>query len=410
MNAKISRLIVLIFVVVSVAIVFGFVSPVALADDVSDTQKSIEKTQDKIDKEQAVLEQSQANLSVTQSQINSTAAQINKTETEISRKEDELDNLEKKIALNKKILIAYTQEMYFTDQDSGGVLALGEESFGKYFQNFDQALNAKEKVLSIMDEIKEDKKKIEEVKEELAEKKEEHEELLAQKQAEKSAIVSDINESNATLAELRKKLADLQSDLQALTGKSFSAKDIKEAVEYASKKTNVPKGVLYGFLKMETNLGANTGQCTYKQVKEDAIDLWYGSSSKWKASRALLEKRMDIFYDLVDNLGYSKNKKVSCTPRSYRGQGGAMGVSQFMSDVWNSYASRVKAKTGSKTPNPWDLTDGVMAMAIKLEGAGATSDSKSAIKKASINYLGVFNSNYYNGIVYWAENYKKLFD
>ena len=87
-----------------------------------------------------------------------------------------------------------------------------------------------------------------------------------------------------------------------------------------------------------------------------------------------------------------------------------MGVSQFMSDVWQGYSSEVASKTGHKTPDPWNLTDGVMAMAIKLRKAGATSDKESVIKKASINCLGTFYSNYYNGIVYWSKNYQKLFD
>jgi hypothetical protein len=144
-------------------------------------------------------------------------------------------------------------------------------------------------------------------------------------------------------------------------------------------------------------------------VKKDAISIWYGTSSKWKASRNLLEKRMDIFYDIVDDLGYSKDKKVSCTPRSYRGQGGAMGVPQFMSDTWKGYESQIRAKTGHSKPDPWNLTDGVMAMALKLQKAGATSDKSSVIKSASINYLGAFNQGYYDGIVYWSKNYKKLF-
>lgn len=87
-----------------------------------------------------------------------------------------------------------------------------------------------------------------------------------------------------------------------------------------------------------------------------------------------------------------------------------MGVAQFMSDVWRGYESDIRSKTGHKNPDPWNLTDGVMAMALKLRKAGATSDKESVIKKASINYLGNFNANYYNGIVYWAKNYKKLFN
>jgi len=197
-----------------------------------------------------------------------------------------------------------------------------------------------------------------------------------------------------------------------LSGKSYNAKDIREAVEFASKKTNVPVGVLYGFLKKETNIGVNTGQCTYKQVESVAIPRYKKYGSKYKNSIALLYTRKALFYDIVDTLGYSREKKVSCTPPSsaYIGQGGAMGVAQFMSDVWKGYESKITAMTGHKNPDPWNITDGVMAMALKLQRAGATSSKESVIRSASINYLGAFYKNYYEGIVYWSKNYKLLFN
>ena len=86
-----------------------------------------------------------------------------------------------------------------------------------------------------------------------------------------------------------------------------------------------------------------------------------------------------------------------------------MGVSQFMSDMWKGYESQIRSQTGNSKPDPWGLTDGVMAMALKLKKAGATSSKESAIRSASVNYLGAFNANYYNGIVYWSKNYKLLF-
>jgi hypothetical protein len=163
---------------------------------------------------------------------------------------------------------------------------------------------------------------------------------------------------------------------------------------------------------METNLGANTGQCTYKQVVDVALARYkklLKTNKKWQASIDLLYKRQGIFYDIVESLGYDKNKKVSRSPSSYIGQGGAMGVSQFMSDVWRGYESAITANAGHKNPDPWNLTDGVMAMALKLKKAGAISSKESVIKAASINYLGTFNNNYYSGIVYWSKNYKLLF-
>jgi membrane-bound lytic murein transglycosylase B len=381
-------------------------------DDASDIKDDMSKLQNKIEKEEKELQQNQSELNVTQRQISTTTYQLNQTKEEISRKEKEIENLENRIELNKKVMMTYAQEMYFEDAEIFWSIGLNNVKFNEYFENFDQMLNVKEKFLVVAEEIRKDKDKTAVVKEELAEKKEEHEDLLAIKQSEKNEIVSDIVETQATIEELQKKLAELQSDLLKVTGTSYSAKNIQEAVEYASGKTGVPKGVLYGFLKMETNLGANTGQCTYKKVVEVALARYKSllkKNKKWQSSIDLLNKREDLFYDIVKDLGYSKDKKVSCSPSGYIGQGGAMGVSQFMSDVWKGYESQITANTGHKKPDPWNITDGVMAMAIKLRKAGATSDSSSTIKKASINYLGAFNNNYYSGIVYWAKNYKNLF-
>ena len=407
------KIILFIFIIVFSAVNFGSgINFTQAEDDASDIKDDMNKLQNKIEKEEKELQQNQSELNVTQKQISSTTDQLNQTKEEISRKEKEIENLENRITLNKKVMMAYAQEMYSEDAEIFWALGLSDVKFNEYFENFDQMLNVKEKFLAVAEEIRKDKDKTAIVKEELAEKKEEHEDLLVIKQAEKKEIVSDIVETQATIEELQKKLAELQSDLLKVTGTSYSAKNIQEAVEYASGKTGVPKGVLYGFLKMETNLGANTGQCTYKKVVEVALARYKSllkKNKKWQSSIDLLNTREDLFYDIVKDLGYNKDKKVSCSPSGYIGQGGAMGVSQFMSDVWKGYESQITSNTGHKKPDPWNITDGVMAMAIKLRKAGATSDSSSTIKKASINYLGTFNNNYYSGIVYWAKNYKNLF-
>ncbi|HOF42702.1 MAG TPA: lytic murein transglycosylase [Candidatus Moranbacteria bacterium] len=386
-------------------------------DSIKDLEKKLEKEQKELQEKQSVLGQLQSAVSSTQSAINKTQAAIKDAEETISRKEEEIKNLNEQIELKKAMLKSFLQQIYYIKSQPVISIVLAGENFRDVFSNADNLMTLEDKIMNISQDIAETKNQVERDKIELAETKKQHEEILDEKVGQKKDLVvqqvnvqEEVEEQEATVSELQEKLAELQADLSILTGKSFNAKDIKEAVEFASKNTGVPKGVLYGFLKMETNLGANTGQCTYKEVEKVAVARYKKYGSKYKKSIKLLYKRMDIFYDLVDDLGYSKNKKVSCSPSSYIGQGGAMGVAQFMSDVWKGYSSRIAAKTGHKTPDPWDLTDGVTAMAIKLRDAGATSDSKSAIKKASINYLGAFNENYYNGIVYWSKNYKKLFD
>ncbi|NTV41021.1 MAG: hypothetical protein HGA61_01990 [Candidatus Moranbacteria bacterium] len=392
--------------------------------EIEDAKEEAEDLQKKIDKEnkaKALLEknlgQIQSAVFSTQKAINTTKSVITETDNTISRKEKEIQNLSDQIILQQQLLKDLIQQAYYIQNQPILNMVFMDGSFSDLLSGSQHLSSLDEKILGIVEDIGEKKVQIDGDKIELAKKKEAHLEVLATKTEQKQELVADqievqedIESKEAIIAKLQKQLTELQGDLNILTGKSYNAKNIRDAVEDASSETGVPEGVLYGFLKMETNLGANTGQCTYKEVEKVSIARYKKYGSKYKASIALLYKRQDLFYDLVSELGYSKDKKVSCSPSAYVGQGGAMGVPQFMSDVWNGYASQIATKTGHSIPDPWSLTDGVMAMALKLKKAGATSSSASVIKKASISYLGTYNANYYNGIVYWSKNYKLLFD
>lgn len=387
-----------------------------IKDDISKYEKKLESATKKKESLEQNLHQVSASLGVAIAAVRKTQAAILDTTDSITRAALEIELTDQQIALKQAILADLVREAYLEGSWSPVDIVLGKSTVSETLDPLSQFATIGSRIGGILNDMEKLKMARAEEKAALEAVKKETEAALAKKNAEKATlaatqaeIANDVESQLATIEELQKKLAELESDLNVLTGKSYNAKDIREAVEFASGKTGVPKGVLYGFLKMETNLGANTGQCTYKEVENVAIARYKKYGSKYKASIDLLYKRRDIFYDLVDDLGYSKNKKVSCSPSGYIGQGGAMGVSQFMSDVWKGYSSEVASKTGHKTPDPWNLTDGVMAMALKLRKAGATSDSASAIKKASINYLGTFYSKYYEGIVYWSKNYKKLF-
>lgn len=417
-----------IFFVISVAVFFAvgpyiIEAPRALAaTSAEEAQDEYDKTQKKLKKELAdlkALEQSlgqiNSSLTATQQLIQRTQVMLNQTAQTIDQKELEISNLENQLRLEKKVLAHLLQEMYASGTSPLVEVMLTRDDIGDFFQGHDNLFSTQEKMQGVIGEINDMKVRVVDEKWSLEDTKKDHEELLQIKNKQKHVLVAnkmdvqeDVADQEATVSELQAKLVELQGDLNKLTGKSYNAKDIRDAVEYASGKVGVPKGVLYGFLKMETNLGANTGQCTYSEVEKVSISRYKKYGSKYKNSIALLYRRQALFYDLVEKLDYSKSKKVSCSP-AYLGQGGAMGVSQFMSDVWNSYSAEVASRTGHGVPDPWNLTDGVMAMALKLKKAGATSDSPSAIKKASIAYLGGYNANYYNGIVYWSKNYKKLF-
>jgi peptidoglycan hydrolase CwlO-like protein len=411
--------VVLCTALVSVAPVFF----VHAQDSTSEIESDISKLNKKLkaaEAEKAALanELNRINSSLTEAQkaIAAAKTRIAAATTDIERKQAEIDLIQERVEGNRIILGGLVREMQAESSEPLFSAVLSGEDVTRSLNDPDRLQSIGERMNGIMADIRSSQEQTVQEQQDLERMKQAHEAALGDKLEEKQSLASDQQETQADLAEqskivarLEKEIKELQSDLSKLTGKSYNAKDIREAVEFASNGTGVPEGVLYGFLKMETNLGANTGQCTYAEVEKVAVARYKKYGSKYKASIALLYKRKEIFYGIVDDLGYSKDKKVSCSPSGYIGQGGAMGVSQFMSDVWKGYESQISSKTGNKKPDPWGLTDGVMAMALKLKKAGATSSKESAIKSASISYLGGFNANYYNGIVYWSKNYKLLF-
>lgn len=361
------------------------------------------------------------NLSATERAIMATQTAINVTRSDLERKILEIQLLEQQVAQREEYLTEMIRELYaYGDHIPVAYLFAGRDDFTASFQAADALLPIQERLDGAVQDIRTDKETVENEKGKLETMEEEHERLLLEKSRQKQNLIvakvdteDDIEDQATIIKRLKKELSELQGDLTTLTGKSYDAKDIREAVEFASKRTGVPVGVLYGFLKQETNLGANTGQCTYDDVERVSVAGYKKYGKKYKASIDRLYRRWGIFKDIVDDLGYSKNKKVSCTiafAKAGPNQGGAMGVSQFMSDTWLAYEDRIQSETGHSKPDPWNLTDGVMAMALKVKAAGGASNNPAAIKKATIAYYGIYSAGYYKNVLYWSKNYKSLFD
>lgn len=191
-------------------------------------------------------------------------------------------------------------------------------------------------------------------------------------------------------------------------------KKIEEAVEFASNATGVRKDFIMGMLVVESNLGRNPGECTYEEVEKGAEESHLNGQLSARAWETFKNRR-EVVKDIADGLGYDYEKlKVSCNPgAAYAGTGGALGIPQFMPDTWLEYKDRISQVTGKKNPDPWDVRDGTVAMALKLSDVyGVTSHSTLAERNAAKMYLSGTTSWQYdwyaNKILYWAENYKKL--
>jgi membrane-bound lytic murein transglycosylase B len=190
--------------------------------------------------------------------------------------------------------------------------------------------------------------------------------------------------------------------------------EVAEAAEFASSVTGVRKDFLMGMLVVESNLGQNTGKCTYSEVEKGA-EASYKSGKLGSRAWQTFKQRRQVIRDVADNLGYDYEQlNVSCNPSNYAGTGGAMGVPQFMPDTWLEYKDRISQIVGKDNPDPWDMRDGAVAMALKLSDVPGVKDhSLYAERNAAKMYLSGNTSWRYdwyaNQIMYWANNYDKMF-
>jgi len=166
-------------------------------------------------------------------------------------------------------------------------------------------------------------------------------------------------------------------------------KKIEEAAEFASDVTGVRKDFIMGMLVVESDLGRNPGKCTYKEVEEGAEDAHENGQLSSRAWDTFKERRETI-KGLAEELGYDYEKlRVSCNPEGeYYGTGGAMGIPQFMPDTWLEYKDRISEVVGKENPDPWNVKDGVVAMALKLSDVyGVTEHDRYAERNAAKVYL-----------------------
>jgi len=378
----------------------------AAEDEIEDDIEKLEKKLDKTEAEKArldsLLKQKRGAVYTTSQAILNTQAQLDSTEKNIKDKEKYLISLENSMTRKKEALAKVIQEDYIVAEQPLLFSFFEKNFFKDRVINMDNLLKVKEDVLILVDDIKRDKESIQNETQELGLTKKEKEELIEIKESQKKAlereasgIAEDVEEKADSIASLQSKLSEIKSDLNKLLGKSYDTNDVKEAIKFASKQTGVRKGFLFGMLSIESRLGASVGGCNYKQ-------------SRMSGTRA------EIFKDICDKLDYDyKKQKVSCPPSSYKGTGGAMGAAQFMSDTWKGYESKISSATGHDPADPWNLVDGVMAMALKLKNDGGTKDGKTTItspctgKKVSIKWEEYASLKYLGWSCYGLTNYAK---
>jgi membrane-bound lytic murein transglycosylase B len=191
--------------------------------------------------------------------------------------------------------------------------------------------------------------------------------------------------------------------------------EVEQAADNAARLTGVRKEFLLGMMAVETVIGENMGRCTYKQVS-DGAEAAHASGALSSQAWATFQKQRELIRGLAHDLSYDADRlKVSCNPAAseYAGTGGAMGISQFMPTTWYEYEDRLKALSGKEHPDPWNVDDGILAMALKLSDVpGVTDHNLAAEKRASKLYLSGSSSSQYewyaDDVQYWSKNHNDI--
>lgn len=371
-------------------------------DELEEKQEKYEEKVEKVEKQKTNLQGNlnavKQSLGATKRTIDNVMEDIESKEADIERHDAQIQTLNGQMILYQRSLAEAMRGVYFA-QTGRTFMSIAENTNGenRFLEKTDDLDAMRGKVVEMVQHVQSTKEAQEQKKNELAALKSEKEALLAEHKekeedllAQSAAVQTEIIKVDATLSELNAKLSAVESKLSSLLGDSFDTDDIVEAASFASKKTGVRKSFILGMLVVETDLGRFTGGCTYKQSK-------------------MGDKNSEIFKRICEDLDYDYKKvKVSCA-LSY-GIGGAMGVAQFMPTTWVGYESKIEKYTGHSPADPWSLTDGVMAMAIKLSNDGASSE-KGEYDAARRYYCGsnldrAQCKQYGNKVKYWAENYK----
>lgn len=331
----------------------------------------------------------QSRISKNEFEIKETKLSIEASELEIAENENKITELEEKRAKLKEVLINLFKTLYIYDQNSMLEVLMTKNNISDFFNEVSATESINNKIFQTIVDFKkaEEDLKLREV--ELEERQEEQSQLIGMKyqqnesldelKIQKKQILEEtkgeekkfqqiLEENKQILPALRAQLYDLQS-----LGKKIKFDDAISVAKYVGSVTGVRPAYLLAILRKESSLGTNVGGGTYQ------VDM----SQRQRAT----------FEAITAELGYDPNEMpVSKKPRSYRGWGGAMGPAQMMPTTWRAYQNEVSEVTGNYPPDPWDLTDALAAMAVKVSKvAGVTEGNYDAEYKAAGLYFAGTN-------------------
>ncbi len=392
-----------------------------LEEQIADLRKEIENYKIDIKQKESEKKTITKEVNLLTSKINALKLEINSTEIEIEKIGYDIKTTEEKILVNernlakqKEFLKELIRSIYISQDKSLVEVLLAYDQLSDFLSEFQRLEKVNDNVKNTIEGIKFAKQELEKNKGELLDTQEEKSNLLALRENQKQDVQVNKNQKQQILTLTVKEQKALQEELSKgekllpamiaqlrslqIAGQVINADTAIAAAKFAASATGVRAAFILGVLKVETNLGSNLGSGYYK--------------------KDMSPKQHATFLEIIQELGLPDTVPVSKKPTGYTGWGGAMGPAQMMPMTWIGYKTRVTAITGNIPPNPWNITDAVTAMALKVSDVpGVVNHDYNAEYEAAARYFAGNNWQKYTwyahnssgtGVMDWAAKYEQL--
>ncbi len=414
---------------------------------IEEIKKEMQQVQGKINETNAEIKTKQKEartlnreMSIYESRINKNELEVKETKLAIEVAELEVEDLgnkitegEERMKKDKEVLKNMIKVLYSYEQESMLEIFVAGNDMSDFFSKVNAVESVKDKIFKTIVDLKIEKEESELRQEELEEQQEDQSQLiqmrhqqnesldelkdqkkqiLEETKGEEKKFQQILEENKQILPALRAQLYDLQS-----LGEKIEFDDAISAAEYASSVTGVRREFILAIFQVETRWGTFEGAGNWE---DDMYKCYLRLSEiartqkrkEYYVKRAETEK--NAFLSIVNRLGLDPNSaKVSKEP--VYGCGGAMGFAQFMPSTWLAYEQRVSDITRHYPPNPWNLGDALVTMAVKVSDIpGVVGGDYKAEREAAGRYFGggawyknSYAINYANRVMIFADLYEK---
>lgn len=392
-----------------------------LEAQIAKLRKEIENYKTDISQKESEKKTITKEVNLLTSKINALKLEINSTEIEIEKIGYDIKITEEKISANEQNLVKQKEflkelirSIYMSQDKSLVEVLLAYDQLSDFLSEFQRLEKINDNVKNTIEGIKLAKQELEKNKGDLLSAQEEKNNFLALRENQKQDVVVNKNQRQQILNLTVKEQKALQDQLSKgekllpamiaqlrsleIAGQVINADTAIAAAKFAASATGVRAAFILGILKVETNLGSNLGSGFYK--------------------KDMNLKQQPVFLEIIQELGLPDTMPISKKPAGYTGWGGAMGPAQMMPTTWVGYKSRIAAITGNNPPNPWNITDAVIAIALYVSNVqGVVDHNYNAEYEAAARYFAGSNWKKYiwyaknsggTGVMDWAAEYEKL--